>query len=146
MQVRPSAYQEMDALSHNLDVTKRQYFKWVVVLSVVEVDCVYSFSDANWPFQHVAKWRNHLIFFCNCIQNPPPPHQNILTQQAALHLRHNMHRALDAVPSKGSKLAVPLEVKVTLNQLLTLKCLILNLLLPPGHNAKQDCYDSPRAD
>lgn len=47
MQVQPSVYQEMDALSHNLDVTKRQYFKRAAVLSVVEVDCVYSFSDAN---------------------------------------------------------------------------------------------------
>lgn len=48
-----------------------------------------------------------------------------------------MHQALDAGPSKGSELAGTLEVKVTLNQRLTLKCPVLNLLLPPGPKAKR---------
>lgn len=82
--VLPCKYnQETDASGHNLDITMRQYLKWPTLLSVVEVEYVYFFSDA-FPrltdlFKHVAKWRNYTALLSNCIQSPHM--QNIFTKR-----------------------------------------------------------------
>lgn len=120
MQVRPSICPETEALSHKLEITMRQYFKWPTLFSVVEVECI-SFLMLTNLFKRVAKWRNYTSHASVTVYKLPTCRTSLHKGSTTLQ---SQHQALDAAFWKDSELAGTLEVKVTLNPLLTLQCLV----------------------